>query len=526
MKLKLVYVLALAAAMTSITSCKDDDGPVIPGSSLTEKTYTSGNNGNFTLSVDGTSLQGKTATFTPLSDSQANIKIETATKADGEDWILPGVSTIDLTVELLGDAKNCTFEGNQTTENCSYSYSGAVTPDKFVFNITDVTVKNVSLSYKQENLVVTLNDTPILGKTATFTPTSTNKATIAIAGETLNLESIMDLIPMMTKANDPLGVPTAGVLPGTTDLIIDVDLQGTPGNYTFQGSGETDFCTYSYAGAATTSNFIFNLSSVKLKNTSLAGTWTIPSLKWINPDWGNEEDNLFNVARVNWVAENGIDVGFGVPFPISTIVSMALVLPLISVGDEAVSPVVMLTNVLHSVTFAEDGTLTARYVDTKTGETTDAPAGIAQYVITSEGNIRLFLNPAAIIANSVMAAKGRSTRAIDVIQLVESLMQQIAPMLSGGVPITYGQAIADQDGNLNEDPNVKSFYLGTETLLPLLKAIAPIFTDEDLVNSLVEEASKDPNMGYMAGMLPNVLSALPGVIETTSVVEIGINLKK
>lgn len=376
-----------------------------------------------------------------------------------------------------------------------------------------------------EGLTLNLNGTPLIGKTVTFTPGTDGKGTVTLAGEPLDISQIMGMI---TKADEQTAVtlPTAGVLPGSPSVSIPVELKGDANNCTFEGTNETEYCTYSYSGSVTADNFEFNLSDVKLKNTSLAGTWTIPSLKWINPDWGDEEDNLYNVARVNWVAENGIDVGYGVPFPISTIVSMALALPLISVGDEAVSPVVMLTNILHSVTFAEDGTLTARYVDTKTGETTDAPAGIAQYVITSEGNIRLFLNPAAIIANSVMAAKGRSTRALDVIQLVESLMQQIAPMLSGGVPITYGQAIADQDGNLNEDPNVKSFYLGTETLLPLLKAIAPIFTDEDLVNSLVEEASKNPNMGYMADMLPNVLSALPGVIETTSVVEIGINLKK
>lgn len=378
-------------------------------------------------------------------------------------------------------------------------------------------------TYSSDDLTLNFNGAPLIGKTVTFTPGTDGNATVTLAGEQLDPSQI---IGMLTRESLIQTLHTAGVLPGSPSVSIPVKLNGDANNCTFEGTNETEYCTYSYSGSVTADNFEFNLSDVKLKNTSLAGTWTIPSLKWINPDWGYEEDNLYNVARVNWVAENGIDVGFGVPFPISTIVSMALALPLISVGDEAVSPVVMLTNVLHSVTFAEDGTLTARYVDTKTGETTDAPAGIAQYVITSEGNIRLFLNPAAIIANSVMASKGRSTRAIDVIQLVESLMQQIAPMLSGGVPITYGQAIADRDGNLNEDPNVKSFYLGTETLLPLLKAIAPIFTDEDLVNSLVEEASKDPNMGDMAGMLPNVLSALPGVIETTSVVEIGINLKK
>lgn len=187
----------------------------------------------------------------------------------------------------------------------------------------------------------------------------------------------------------------------------------------------------------------------------------------------------------------------------------------------------MLSEILQNVTFKEDGTLTAEYVDTETWETTTAPAGIAQYVITSEGNIRLYLNPMAIIANTLASVRSRSSRAIDFNSIVGDLLTQLIPMLSNGIPLKYGSAIADNEGNLNEDSNVKSFYLDTDTLLPILKAIAPIFEDKDFINSIVEEAAKDPVMGGMAGtILPNALKTLPEVIEKTTKVEIGINLQK
>lgn len=118
------------------------------------------------------------------------------------------------------------------------------------------------------------------------------------------------------------------------------------------------------------------------------------------------------------------------------------------------------------------------------------------------------------------------TRAADISLVVEGMMQLVIPMLTQGVPVSYGKAIANAEGTINEDPDILSFYLGTETMLPLLKALQPLLTDEEFVNGIIEEASKDPDMGSMAGMLPQIFASLPEIIDTTSKIEIGINLKK
>ena len=118
----------------------------------------------------------------------------------------------------------------------------------------------------------------------------------------------------MTKADsatEGLSIPTAGVLPGSPSVVIPVKLEGEADSCTFKGTGETDFCTYSYSGYATPENFKFDLSDVKLKNTSLAGTWTIHPLK-VDDEDGSEYP--FNTLHVDWVSEKGIDL-FGTWLP-------------------------------------------------------------------------------------------------------------------------------------------------------------------------------------------------------------------
>ncbi|MDE5870761.1 MAG: DUF4925 domain-containing protein, partial [Muribaculaceae bacterium] len=342
-----------------------------------------------------------------------------------------------------------------------------------------------------------------------------------------------ELTGSLTKAENEqpgLTIPSSGVLPGTPKTEINVVLEGDGNDCSFKGNGETDYCTYSYSGKVTEEKLEFNLTDVRLKNTTLAGTWTLPELYQIDPDWPEygATPNIYNVARIEWQSEKGIEIFPGYEMPIASILGMTLMMPMVGDGDAKVSPVEMLAMTLKSVTFHEDGNVTACYVNASdmSQAPVTSPSGIAQYAVTSEGNLRLFLNPAAIIANTVKAAAKAGTRATDISLIVEGMMQQLIPMLTQGVPVSYGKAIINSDGELNDDPDTLSFYLGTETLLPLLKTLMPLLSDEEFINGIVEEASKDPDMGSMAGMLPQIFSSLPGIIETTTKIEIGINLKK
>ncbi len=256
---------------------------------------------------------------------------------------------------------------------------------------------------------------------------------------------------------------------------------------------------------------------MKLKNTSLAGTWYVPALN----------NNAFDQLRVKWQAEKQVELMPGYGMPVETILGMTFVMPILP-GEESgkkVSLLQMYTMLLNNVTFGEDGSVTALYtdLDAETPGQAEAPKGLAQYVVADDNTIRLFLDPYAIIKATMTLAR---SRAIDTTAMIEGLLTQLIPMLSNGIPLHYGAALLDPEGNVNEDANVKSFYLGTETLLPILETVKPLFADEEFVNSIIEIAGSNPDMGALAPMLGGILKSMPEIIDTTSKIEIGVNLSK
>lgn len=153
-------------------------------------------------------------------------------------------------------------------------------------------------------------------------------------------------------------------------------------------------------------------------------------------------------------------------------------MPLIAVGAEnKVSATDMLGTVLKDVTFMEDGNIVATYKDAANGGTewTKSPVNLAQYVVENDNQIKVFLNPAAIIA-----AVNNAGRAIDVQTVIQQAIQILYPMLVNGVPVAFEQT---------ED--ALSVYLNTELLLPLLKTlVVPLLSDEEVVAMLVELMKK------------------------------------
>ena len=71
-------------------------------------------------------------------------------------------------------------------------------------------------------------------------------------------------------------------------------------------------------------------------------------------------------------------------------------------------------------------------------------------------------------------------------------------MLSTGIPLHYGDVVKDA---VEPDPNAVSFYLGKETILPILQDVAPVFEDAELRTQIIEfAASQAGDMGPLAQM--------------------------
>ena len=188
-------------------------------------------------------------------------------------------------------------------------------------------------------------------------------------------------------------------------------------------------------------------------------------------------------------------------------------MPLIAVGAEnKVSATDMLGTVLQDVTFMEDGNIVATYKDAANGGTewTKSPVNLAQYVVENDNQIKVFLNPAAIIA-----AVNNAGRAVDIQTVIQQAIQMLYPMLVNGVPVAFEQT---------ED--ALSVYLNTELLLPLLKTLVVPLLSRRSGCYVVELMKKDPDFGDMAGLAEPMLKAFPEIIESTTKVEIGLNFVK
>lgn len=381
-----------------------------------------------------------------------------------------------------------------------------------------------------DGLTLNLDNEAVTGQVVTFAPDATagSKGVITIAGAPLDLSAIIGGMMSSRADNQPaFALPTSSIIPGSASVSFPVDLVGSADDCTFEGTATADYCTFEYSGNVTKETMSLNISKIALKNTSMAGTYAFPEL-YEDDGWGGQTPNIPNILRMKWNSEKKVQPLPGFEMQMGALLGMAMAMPVIKTPEypNGLQPAVALYNILKEVTLGADGSVTAKYVDAKdlTGTAVESPKGLVRYAVVDDHTLRLFIDPAAIIKTTVENAS-KSSRALDLNALIEGLMTQVVPMLANGVPVTYGPCI-DGYGNVRDDFAATSFYLGTETLLPILKVVAPVLADEDIVNSIVGIVESDESMKDYSGMVKGILESLPEVIETTSEIELGINLAK
>lgn len=362
-------------------------------------------------------------------------------------------------------------------------------------------------TFNSENgLQLTYNGAPLLGKKVTFTPDAT-EATKA----TLRLEGEFDLSGILKGQRSNMTSPTGpGVFPGSPVTTLSVDLSINGNQCTFSGVSETEYCTFSYAGKVTAGTMDLSFTDVTLKNTALAGTVWKPTPLANTEDGGMDEP-------IHFVWKSGTKAAIEI-FPeieINDLLLLALRFSLFDDGSgDRVSVEQMLCSVLKDVTLGADGNIVATYMDAANGGTewVTSPSNIAQYVVTGDNQLLLFLNPQAIMANVDNVEK--SVRTVDVGAILQQAIAELYPMLINGVPLTY-----------TKEGNRMKVFLGTDLLLPLMKNIvAPLFEDEEFLNMVIEAMKSDPQFGVMAGMMVPTLKLLPEIIKNTTQLEIGLDL--
>lgn len=355
-------------------------------------------------------------------------------------------------------------------------------------------------------LNLTYNGEPMIGKQVHFIPeTYGTKARIILEGEPIDWNSLM--------GRSELSVPQApGVLPGSASVTLDVDLTIEGEECSFSGVSETNYCTFNYEGKLSSGAMDLALTHVELKNTALAATtWKLRPY--------NEEDYTDSPVHVVWESEKRVELFEGFEMPIESILLLALSMPMIEEGDNVVSAAQKLGDVLQDVTFRADGNIVATYKDAANGSTAweTSPLNLVQYVVEAGGQMRVFLNPQAIMAAAARAARvARENNAGGIDGVMQQALIALQTLVVEGVPLAYTQ----------EGDNL-SVFLDENVLLPLLQGIViPFLQDEELINVILEEIASDPDFASMSGMVVGALQSLPEVINTTTKLEIGLNLVK
>ncbi|MCM1331466.1 MAG: DUF4925 domain-containing protein [Bacteroides sp.] len=383
----------------------------------------------------------------------------------------------------------------------------------------DVKIPSTQTTFTtEEGLILAVNGEPMVGKVATFTPaTESSKATISLSGEALDLSAFIG----GSKANvQPVAsVPTCGVIPGSPEVTIPVDILDGE----FSGSYETDYCTFNYAGGFSKNSLEIILSDVELKNKKLSNTtWTLSEIE--RDMWGDTISGVADPVRLVWESSKDFDIelypGLAIQMPLANIIGIMTQMPLVPIeaADTVLGLQEALPQLLHQVTFEADGNIRARYVDAVNGGITpvESPANLAQYVVKDDNTILVFLNIQNVIYNASQKSKAAGDGELDLAPVMQVLNTYL-PYVKNGVPLEY-TVVGDN----------MSVFLNTQFLMPIVTAGASLMeqpTIQQLILNMVEN-SDDEMLKSFAETLKSILPQVPDVLKGTTRIEIGLNLEK
>lgn len=344
----------------------------------------------------------------------------------------------------------------------------------------DPTVLDVNTAYSGDKLDLKYGDSALLGKEITFDTKDGKTATITMKGLFNLSELLAQLMPKSTAAAPSMA---PGVIPGeVTTTISNVPLILSGETYTFEGeyTGASGVKA-SYSGEVKKDKLTMAVKATMPTN-DLVGTWTLApfapttgSLPMVMA-WKSETPLKIDAHML----DENIPAGTIIDIKIEDLLAKMNVNPMVS-G--------LLTGVLQSITYQEDGNIVASYKKAGASDWATSPINLAQYYIAN-GKMYVQLNIAQIM------------------DLVASSKADYNPLaglmayLSAGVPLNY--TVANGTAQIKAD---------TELLLPLMGMI-----------------TTDPFAGIIGELIPEayqgLMQQLPGVLATTTEVSATLYLVK
>lgn len=335
----------------------------------------------------------------------------------------------------------------------------------------------------EDNLTLMYSGQPMLGKRVSFNldADDASKATLTLSGADFKLK---------LGTRDNMEQPTtAGVIPGEITTMLQVDLKLNEDGATFAGRDEKNGRIIEYSGKVSSRSMQLSLKVVMPQN-ELTGKAFVPDQQ--------------NPLLVNWQADpfemNGKQV------TVNDLLRMAAGIPV--VNNMTLPQLVCYS--LGELRFLPDGNIQALIRTEKTGgQLIETPLNILSYAVKG--------NKVLLYVNAIQIAEMKKTRSEDLMGDVAAIIGAVNRLLVEGIPVTF----ATVDGHT-------LFYLDQDLLKPVLLLIKPLLGNQALMNLLLNLLTEKvgPEMAPMIidGIVKPLLAALPGIIDSTTVMQFGLNM--
>lgn len=381
---------------------------------------------------------------------------------------------------------------------CTLSFFTACSDDDE--NQEEVNLLDVNTSYSGETLVLKYSDNVLLGKEVAFDTKDGKTATISMKG-------ILDLSGL--KSTETLSL-APGVIPGevsTTISNIALILSGE--KYTFEGTDIANGREMKYTGEVEKGKLTMSLD-VTMPDNALIGTWKLAPFV-TNGAEANASQPIYSIWESATPFKLDIfGTGTGSEFKPGDLLTLAFTIMPFLDNKNAHQ---LLLSVLEGVTFNKDGNIVASYslgTNISSPQWTNSPSNLAQYYVKDD-MLYLLLNPNMILGG--LKSKANNFQIPD--EVIGQIITEFMPMLSTGIPLSY-----KQDGN-----NV-TVYANTELVMKLFQVALPLLQNEEIMKSLMASIENNKDFKSFAPMLKSLIEQLPGVVSTTTKIELGINIQK
>lgn len=201
-------------------------------------------------------------------------------------------------------------------------------------------------------------------------------------------------------------IPAPGVIPGSPDLSLEVNLSPADGSWKFAGDSETGYCKFSYSGFASPEKLILNLDDVILKSGGVNPSVWAPAP--IEKDSKGEYTSLPFYIHWDYTPLPDVDIDFA---PLIEAIATIPVIPVYN-NTAYMSLSQALTQVVQSVAFRNDGNIIISYLSTSFGaaQLAQTEPNRFQYVLASPSTVKIFIDPMSLFGLILVNTSGGTPR--------------------------------------------------------------------------------------------------------------------